>query len=63
MKAEAAEEARRWEEEQEAERKRKDSMMLSQEEKDKILQVSNFKQTHCKFNILILRVFAPTGPL
>ena len=39
MKAEAAEDARRWEAEQEAERKRKESMILTQEEKDKILQV------------------------
>ena len=39
MKAEAAEDARRWEAEQEAEKKRKESMILTQEEKDKILQV------------------------
>lgn len=43
MKAEAAEEARRWDEEQEAERQRKESMMLSQEEKDKILQVTEYQ--------------------
>ena len=39
MKAEAAEEARRWEEEQEAELRRKEAMKLSQEERDNILQV------------------------
>ena len=39
MKAEAAEEARRWEEEQEAELKRKEAMKLTQEERDNILQV------------------------
>ena len=41
MKAEAAEEARRWEEEQEAELRRKEAMKLSQEERDNILQVSD----------------------
>ena len=40
MKMEAAEAAARWENEQEAERKRKESMILSQEERDKILQVA-----------------------
>ena len=39
MRAEAAEEARRWEEEQEAEVKRKEAMKLSAEEKETILQV------------------------
>ena len=38
MKAEAAEEARRWEEEQEAELRKKEAMKLTQEEKDNILQ-------------------------
>ena len=42
MKAEAAEAARLWEAEQEAERKRKEAMILTQEERDNILQV-----THC----------------
>ena len=41
MKADAAEEARRWEEEQEAELRRKEAMKLSQEERDNILQVSD----------------------
>ena len=40
MKAEAAEEARRWEEEQEAEMRRKEAMKLTQEERDNILQVA-----------------------
>ena len=40
MKAEAAEEARRWEEEQEAEVRRKEAMKLTTEERDNILQVS-----------------------
>ena len=40
MKAEAAEEARRWEEEQEAEIRRKEVMKLTTEERDNILQVS-----------------------
>ena len=39
MKAEAAEEAKKWEKEQEAEMKRKESMKLSAEEKESILQV------------------------
>ena len=38
MRAEAAEEAKRWEEEQEAELRRKEAMKLSQEEKENILQ-------------------------
>ena len=44
MRAEAAEEARRWEEEQEAEVKRKEAMKLSAEEKETILQVKIFRQ-------------------
>ena len=43
MRAEAAEEARRWEEEQEAEVKRKEAMKLSAEEKETILQVKIFQ--------------------
>ena len=43
MRAEAAEEARRWEEEQEAEVRRKEAMKLSAEEKETILQVRFFK--------------------
>ena len=43
MRAEAAEEARRWEEEQEAEVKRKEAMKLSAEEKETILQVIYFR--------------------
>lgn len=39
MKMEAAEASRLWEAEQEAERNRKESMILNQEEKDNILQV------------------------
>ena len=39
MRVEAAEEAKRWEEEQEAEVRRKEAMKLSAEEKDTILQV------------------------
>ena len=41
MKTEAAEEARRWEEEQEKERARREASKLSTEERDTILQVSN----------------------
>ena len=62
MKAEAAEDARRWEAEQEAERKRKESMILTQEEKDKILQViylRNFYQSNV--TISIDRVSVQTG--
>ena len=43
MRAEAAEEARRWEEEQEAEVRRKEAMKLSAEEKETILQVLIFR--------------------
>ena len=39
MKAEAQEEARRWEEEQEAEIRRKEAMKLSEDERLDILQV------------------------
>ena len=39
MKVEAAEEARRWQEEQEAELRRKEAMKLSEEERLEILQV------------------------
>jgi hypothetical protein len=40
MKAEAQEEARRWEEEQEAQLRRKEAMKLSDQERLDILQVS-----------------------
>ena len=53
MRAEAAEEARRWEEEQEAEVKRKEAMKLSAEEKETILQVKIFRQ----FFLIIQNVF------
>ena len=53
MKAEAAEEARRWEQEQEAERKRKDSMILSRDEKDKILQVCSVHPTSTQRNYIM----------
>ena len=43
MKMEAAEAARLWEAEQEAERNRKEAMILTQEERDNILQVYNYK--------------------
>ena len=49
MKAEAAEEARRWEEEQEAELKRKEAMKLTQEERDNILQVCTYQAVQWKF--------------
>jgi hypothetical protein len=41
MKAEAQEEARRWQQEQEAELRRKEAMKLSDEERLDILQVNN----------------------
>ncbi len=41
MKAEAQEEARRWQQEQEAELRRKEAMKLSDEERLDILQVDN----------------------
>ena len=64
MKAEAAEEARRWEEEQEAEVRRKEAMKLSQEERDNILQVSpnpGHSVTQVKIEIFA-RVYVLTGP-
>ena len=42
MKAEAEEEARRWQQEQEAELKRKEAMKLSDQERLDILQVNNY---------------------
>ena len=51
MKMEAAEAARLWEAEQEAERNRKESMILNQEEKDNILQVYNIMLVFCKLQI------------
>ena len=39
MRAEAAEEARRWQEEQEEEQNRKESIKLGEEEREAILQV------------------------
>ena len=53
MKAEAAEEARRWEEEQEAELRRKEAMKLTQEERDNILQVHT-RQLNGNFNEIFL---------
>ena len=52
MKAEAAEEARRWEEEQEAELRRKEAMKLTQEERDNILQVHirHLEDAQCKIS-------------
>ena len=47
MKMEAAEAARLWEAEQEAERNRKESMILTQEEKDNILQVYKIMPMRC----------------
>ncbi len=41
MKAEAQEEARRWQQEQEAELRRKEAMKLSDEERLDIIQVNN----------------------
>ena len=48
---EAAEAARLWEAEQEAERNRKESMILNQEEKDNILQVYKIMLLFCKLQI------------
>ena len=51
MKMEAAEAARLWEAEQEAERNRKEAMILTQEEKDNILQVYKIQLMVCKILI------------
>ena len=48
---EAAEAARLWEAEQEAERNRKEAMILTQEEKDNILQVYKIQLMVCKILI------------
>ena len=61
MKAEAAEEARRWEEEQEAELRRKEAMKLTQEERDNILQVQ-IRQLNSQFHEIFCRVYVLIGP-
>ena len=62
MRAEAAEEARRWEEEQEAEVKRKEAMKLSAEEKETILQVIYFRHIFKLFKN-VFRVYDLIGQL
>ena len=62
MKMEAAEAARLWEAEQEAERNRKEAMILTQEEKDNILQVYKMLLIFCKKKSnLFIRVSVKTG--
>ena len=61
MKMEAAEAARLWEAEQEAERNRKEAMILTQEEKDNILQVYKIQLIVCKNSNLFIRVSVKTG--
>ena len=56
MKMEAAEAARLWEAEQEAERNRKEAMILTQEERDNILQVYKIVRMVCRISIF------PSGP-
>ena len=63
MKMEAAEAARLWEAEQEAERNRKEAMILTQEEKDNILQVYKILlPMFFKNSSLFIRVSVKTGP-
>ena len=63
MKMEAAEAARLWEAEQEAERNRKEAMILTQEEKDSILQVYKILlPMFFKNSSLFIRVSVKTGP-
>ena len=62
MRAEAAEEARRWEEEQKVEVKRKEAMKLSAEEKETIMQVIIFRHIFQLFKN-VFRVYDVIGQL
>jgi hypothetical protein len=53
MKAEAQEEARRWEEEQEAEVRRKEAMKLSDQERLDILQVLTYFVTVSRWKVAV----------